>query len=73
MTVISTDVASRWAVLLGALTIVCWLAAGLTAVLTAREEIRHGKRGKIPEFLTRGLAGVGLCSVVVMTAVLVVA
>jgi hypothetical protein len=72
MTVVLTD-ASHWAVFLGMLTITCWIAAGLTAVLATNEEIRHAEIGRVSDFIIRGLAAIGVASAVVLTAVLVFA
>jgi hypothetical protein len=72
MTVAFTD-ASYWAVFLGILTVTCWIAAGLTAVLATNEEIRHAVIGRAFDFVIRGFAAIGIASAVVMTALLVFA
>ena len=69
MTVLSID-APHWAILLGTLTLACWLAAGLAAVLGTAEEIRHGQAGGFAGYMTMGLAGAGVGSALAMLAIL---
>ncbi|TCL66303.1 hypothetical protein [Rhizobium sp. BK251] len=69
MTILFAD-ASYWAILLGTLTLTCWMAAGLTAVLGTHEEIRHGKVGRTFGYLTTGLTGAGTISALAMVVIL---
>jgi hypothetical protein len=60
-----------WAILFGTLTLICWMGAGLIAVLGTGEEIRHGEAGIKTELATVGLAVAGLTSVLAMAAAMV--
>lgn len=64
--------AVEWALMFGVVTLICWMSAGLAAVLGASEEIRHGVQSKASEYVTTGLTLVGLICAAMMTAVLVV-
>ncbi|OWV73199.1 hypothetical protein ATY77_09445 [Rhizobium sp. R634] len=69
MTVLSID-APHWAIHLGTLTLSCWIAAGLAAVLGTAEEIRHGQAGRFTGYMTTGLAGAGVGSALAMITIL---
>ncbi|AGS26635.1 hypothetical protein REMIM1_PF00975 (plasmid) [Rhizobium etli bv. mimosae str. Mim1] len=56
---------------MGTLTLTCWIAAGLAAVLGTAEEIRHGKAGGFAGYMTTGLAGAGVGSALAMIAILI--
>jgi len=64
--------AVEWSLMLGVVTLICWISAGLAAVLGTSEEIRHGGQSKASEYVTTGLTVVGLISATMMAAVLVV-
>jgi hypothetical protein len=64
--------AVEWALMLGVVTLTCWMSAGLAAVFGTSEEIRHGRRSKVSEFMATGLTVVGLISATAMMAVLTV-
>ncbi|EJC83323.1 hypothetical protein Rleg4DRAFT_6944 [Rhizobium leguminosarum bv. trifolii WSM2297] len=72
MMMLSID-ASHWAILLGTLTLTCWIAAGLAAVLGTNEQIRRGETGRVSGYVTTGLTGAGITSAVAMIALLVFA
>jgi hypothetical protein len=61
---------AHWAMLLGTLTLICWIAAGLAAVLGTTEEIKHGEAGKASNYATTGLTGVGVAAALAMAALL---
>ena len=52
----------NWAIILGAVTLLCWMAAGFTAVL--------GMAGGASKYASTGLAVTGLVALIVMSAVL---
>ncbi len=58
------------AIILGAVALLCWMAAGFTAVLGTKSEIRHGDAGRSSNYVTTGLAVTGLTALVAMSAVL---
>jgi hypothetical protein len=65
--------AAHWALVLGMLTLTCWLAAGLVAVVGTPEEIRHSETGKASYYATAFLTGVGVASALAMIAILLLA
>lgn len=69
MMVLSID-SSHWAMLLGTVTLTCWIAAGLAAVFGTPEEIRHGNPSRASGYVTTGLTGVGITSAAAMIAIL---
>jgi hypothetical protein len=64
--------AVEWALMFGVVTLMCWMSAGLAAVLGTSEEIRHGGRSKASEYVATGLTVIGLISATAMMAVLIV-
>lgn len=64
---------THWAILFGTLTLICWMGAGLIAVLGIGEEIRHGESSIKTEVATVGLAVAGVPSVLAMAAAMVLA
>jgi hypothetical protein len=58
---------------LGVLTLACWIAAGLVAVVGTSHEIRHRGVGRMSDLATAGLSGAGIVSAILMLAVLVFA
>ncbi|RWY80907.1 hypothetical protein [Rhizobium sp. WSM1325] len=59
------------AMILGSLALVCWIAAGLTALLGTAEEIKHIEMGWTSQLLTTAFTGAGVASVVGMVTILV--
>ncbi|MDR9775982.1 hypothetical protein RJJ65_25635 [Rhizobium hidalgonense] len=63
------DTATRWALFLGALALVSWMAGGLAAVLANMQFSQHRQRAA--EYLTLGLSAAGFISVAAMAVILV--
>jgi F0F1-type ATP synthase membrane subunit c/vacuolar-type H+-ATPase subunit K len=63
--------ATHLAISLGAVTLACWIAAGISAVFGTEKNIRQAEAGRISEFVTTGLAAAGMTSALAMIAVLV--
>ncbi|MHC2568693.1 F0F1-type ATP synthase membrane subunit c/vacuolar-type H+-ATPase subunit K [Rhizobium leguminosarum] len=63
--------AAQLAMILGSLALVCWIGAGLMAVLGAAEDIKHIQIGRTSQLLTTVFTGAGVTSAVAMIAVLV--
>jgi hypothetical protein len=65
--------AVEWALFFGVVTLMCWMSAGLAAVLGTSEEIRHGGQSKASDYVATGLTVVGLISATaIMIAALIV-
>ncbi|MBY5413065.1 hypothetical protein HFO98_32525 [Rhizobium leguminosarum] len=62
---------AQLAMILGALTLVCWIGAGLVAVLGAAEEIKDVKIGRTSQLLISAFTAAGVTSAVAMIAVLI--
>jgi hypothetical protein len=62
---------TQWGIILGTLTLVCWIAAGLISVLEIDHELRSGEMGKGGELVVVGLTTTGLLSTVAMVATMV--
>ncbi|RWY76336.1 hypothetical protein EHI44_35185 [Rhizobium leguminosarum] len=69
---VSTIDTAQLAMILGALTLVCWIAAGLMAVLGAAEDIKHIEIGWTSQLLTKAFTGAGVASAVGMVTILIV-
>jgi hypothetical protein len=67
---ISSAMTLDWAIILGAVTLLCWMSAGFTAVLGTKSEIRHGDAGRASKYATTGLAVAGFTALIAMSAVL---
>jgi hypothetical protein len=67
---ISSALTLNWAIILGAVTLLCWMAAGFTAVLGTKSEIRRGDAGRAAKYATTGFAVTGLTALIAMSAVL---
>jgi len=63
----------EWAILLGILTLACWMGAGVAAILGTDDELRHGNARKGTVFATLGLGGAGIACAIAMAAIMVVA
>ncbi|MBY4612651.1 MULTISPECIES: hypothetical protein [Rhizobium] len=63
------DIATQWALLLGALTLASWIAGGLTAVFG---NVEPGHRQKAVGYLIFGLNAASLVSAAAMVAILVI-
>ncbi|MCH4547228.1 MULTISPECIES: hypothetical protein [Rhizobium] len=63
---------TEWAMLFGTLTLMCWMGAGLVAViLDAKYEARHEETRKGSEVVKLGLTALGLVSAFAMAAAIV--
>ncbi len=62
---------THWAMLFGTLTLICWMGAGLVAVLGIGEDIRHGESGIKTKIASVGLAVAGWTSLLAMAAAMV--
>jgi hypothetical protein len=62
---------TQWGIILGTLTLICWMAAGFVAVLEIDHELRSGELGKGAELAIVGLTTTGLLSTVAMVATMV--
>lgn len=63
--------AVEWALLLGVVTLMCWMSAGVAAVLGTSEDIRHVGQSKVSDYIATGLTVMGLVSATAMMAALV--
>lgn len=45
----------HWAIILGSITLLCWMFAGFSAVLGTKGEIRNAEPGRLSDYLTTGL------------------
>jgi hypothetical protein len=61
---------SYLAVLLGATTLLCWMGAGVAAVLETDHELRSGQMKGMPEQISLGLSVAGVLSAVAMAVVI---
>lgn len=63
---------TEWAMLFGMLTLMCWMGAGLVAViLDTKYEARNEEMRKSSEVVKLGLTGLGLVSAFAMAAAIV--
>jgi hypothetical protein len=69
MTLFSFD-GTHWAMMLGILTLTCWIAGGITAGLGTSDEIKRGRPRRASGYATTCLTGAGLVAAVVMVAIL---
>jgi hypothetical protein len=56
----------HWAIILGSITLLCWMFAGFSAVLGTKGEIRNAEPGRLSDYVTTGLAAVGFVSLAAM-------
>jgi hypothetical protein len=62
---------TQWGIILGTLTLACWMAAGLISVLATDHKARSGEMGNGTELAVVGLTTTGLLSTVAMVATMV--
>jgi hypothetical protein len=53
---------TEWAILLGTLTLMCWIGAGLVAVILGTNQPRNIEMGRAPQFVTLCLTAAGVAS-----------
>jgi len=58
------------AIILGCVTLMCWMVAGMTAVLGATDEDGKAEKGKVFDYLTAGFAACGCAALLGMAALL---
>jgi len=56
----------NWAIILGSLTLLCWMFAGFSAVLGTKGEIRNAEPSRFCDYVTTGLAVTGLVALTAM-------
>jgi hypothetical protein len=61
---------THWAMLMGAVTLVCWIGAGFAAILEAHHGMRSGELKGLPQQISLGLTVAGTLSVVAMSVTL---
>ncbi|PZM16440.1 hypothetical protein [Rhizobium tubonense] len=61
---------SYFAILLGATTLVCWMGAGVAAVLQTDHELHNGEMKGVSEQVSLGLTAAGVLSAVAMAVML---
>ncbi|MDM9646429.1 hypothetical protein [Rhizobium sp. S163] len=60
----------NWAIILGSLTLICWMLAGFSAVLGTKGEIRNAEPSRFSDYVTTGLALIGLIALMAMALLL---
>ncbi|APO78076.1 hypothetical protein AM571_PC00336 (plasmid) [Rhizobium etli 8C-3] len=67
------NVATNLALLLGSLTLTCWIVAGAVAVLGTGDELGRHDKQRVSELVSLGLNLVGFVCAVAMAAILLAA
>ncbi|OAV54304.1 hypothetical protein A6U98_02210 [Rhizobium sp. WYCCWR10014] len=62
---------AEWAISLGTLTLMCWIGAGLVAVILGTNKLQNKEVGKGSQVVTLCLTAAGLISAVAMAAAIV--
>lgn len=59
---------TEWAMLLGTLTLMCWIGAGLVAVILGTNQLRNKEMGRGSQFVNLCLTAAGVVSAFAMVA-----